>query len=310
VSRCRASDEPGDNEGLSGARVWCKHPGVRLEDLPKSYADRVSPAKDPASWTSRCISPHASQWLAWNVCEDFWYRTTDLDRVRAAIDAVDASGTTLRGPDLLIRCVSALQRLRVMSSDERDRLPTAAVTHILGTRFRRRYALASGWEWAEGSLPGELDPNLAPGMAVRVTPRPPFFRWLTFEVKGTRIPKDPDDVLRRLGLDWKPIDGTVVRVEVPIDTLRSGGALFMIPILFDVIHDSPHPLTPDWRARPEREHRVDEPWGHARDMQHGGAALPEVIADIASAGEMAAEILGVATQDWSMRPYLGGSAPR
>jgi hypothetical protein len=44
-------------------------------------------------------------------------------------------------------------------------------------------------------------------------------------------------------------------------------------------------------------------------MQDGGAALPEVIADITPAGVMDAEILGVTTRDWSTRPYLG-SAPR
>jgi hypothetical protein len=127
---------------------------------------------------------------------------------------------------------------------------------------------------------------------------------LTFDHGTGSVGKAPDEVVRCLGLAWRPAAGNVVRVEVPIDTIRRAGHLLAIPTFFD------NPGSPDWRARPEREHRPGEPWGHARDMRDDGPGLPEVIADIKAAAKMDAEILGAVTIDWSTQPYLAGSAPR
>ncbi|UQA62139.1 hypothetical protein [Polyangium aurulentum] len=152
---------------------------------------------------------------------------------------------------------------------------------------------------------------MTPGAQVRVAPRVgAAFAWITFEANGRTVPRDPDDVLRLLGLAWSMPSEPVLRIEVPLAAVRATGAFFAIPTLLDVLDDSPPALSPDWRARPEHEHRSNEPWGHARDMLHDGAGLPEIIVDIRPAGIMDAECIGVPRIDWSARPYLHRSAPR
>jgi hypothetical protein len=191
-------------------------------------------------------------------------------------------------------------------------LPAVGVNHIAAVRFNRRYELTPESAWAEGSISGETDPAWSTGKQFRVTLRAaPTFAWVTFEVEGTPVPRDPDDVLRSLGLGWKASGGTVLRVEIPLAALRSAGAFFALPTLFDDLGARPTaPLGTDWRARPAHEHRPDEPWGNARDMELDGAALPEIIADITPSGTMDAEFIGVPRRDWSTRPYLHRSAPR
>lgn len=281
---------------------------MRLEDLPDPYASRVASATDPVPWAVRCITPHAAQWIAWNVREDTWYGTAELDLIRIEIDAADPS---LTGPALLTRCAAKLQRLVLLPESARRRLPLGGFNHVAATRFSRRYELAPESAWAEGSIPGEIDYTLPPGTEVRVVARAgPSFAWLAFEAGGKQIPRDADDTMRHLGLPWNSSGGTVVRVRVPIAFLYDAGIAFALPTLFDVLHDGPYALEPDWRARPQHEQRIDEPWGHTRDMQDDGPGLPEVIADIKPAGTMDAECIGVPLLDWSQRPFLRGSAPR
>lgn len=283
---------------------------ARLQDLPEPHRSRVSPAQDAAPWATRCISAHAASWVAWNVCEDAWYGAAELDRV---VEAIDRATAGLSGPNLLMACAGDLQALRVMSPNERDLLPAHGVNHLVTQRFRGKYDLAPESDAMRGSAPGELDPTLLPGTRLRLIPRATAcLRWVTFDVPTVRVPREPDDLARTLALDWDPALGNVVRVEVPIDTLRRTNAPFAIPTLFDVIHDDPrYPLKPDWRARPEPEHHPDQPWGHARDMRHGGPALPEILVDITAATKMDAEILGpVTSHEWATRPFLTGSAPR
>jgi hypothetical protein len=278
----------------------------RLDALPAPFAVRVEPARDPAAWASHCRTPHEAQWIAWNVREDAWFRDVDLQRIQAVIAAGDPA---LDGPALLVQCAPHLQRIRAMLAPECAKLPPVGVNHV-AARFNRRYDLAPESAWAEGSVPGEIDPALSTGTRLRVTPRPgPRFAWVTFEVNARPVPRDPDDVLRSLGLGWSAAGGTVLRVEIPLAALRTGGAFFALPTFFDGL--DPRPKTPpDWRARPTHEHRPDEPWGHARDMQLDGAALPEVIVEITTAGTTDAECIGVPRQDWGTRPYLQRSAPR
>jgi hypothetical protein len=204
---------------------------VKLDDLPEPYATRIRGARDPGAWEAHCISARASQWVAWNVCEDAWHNETTLSRVLAAIDDIDAATPGLSGPDLLMECAGKLSCLRAMSEDERA---------------------------------------------------------------------------RTLGLDWEPELGNLVRVEVPLDAIRTAGALLSIPTLFDNLNPR-YQTKPDWRARPEREHRPGEPWGRARDMKDGGPALPEILADVTPASKMDAEILGPVTINWSTRPFLTGA---
>ncbi len=103
----------------------------------------------------------------------------------------------------------------------------------------------------------------------------------------------------------------VVRVEIPLDTLRSKGASFVLPTVFAQLGWKPGGfLSTNWRARPRHEHAPDEPWGYARDMSDDGPGLPEVIVDSREAGEMDAECLGDVRTDWSCCPYLKRSAPR
>ena len=280
----------------------------RLDALPAPFDVRVAPARDPAAWASRCGTPHEAQWIAWNVREDAWYREVDLRRIQAVIDTVDP---VLYGPELLVRCAENLQRVRAMDAAERAALPETGVNHV-AARYSRRYELAPESAWAEGSVPGEIDPVLSTGTRLRVTPRTgPSFAWVTFEVKGRPVPRDPDDVLRSLGLGWNAAGGTVLRVEVPIAALRTAGAFFALPTLFDGLGPKPKPpLGTDWRARPAHEHHPDEPWGYARNMELDGAALPEIIADITPSGTMDAECIGIPRTDWGTRPYLRRSAPR
>ena len=273
-------------------------------------------AKDPLPWTSLCIEPpHVAQWVAWNVCQDAWYGAAELTGIRNAIDHIDAIDPGLTGAALLARCARTLRPyFRAMTSDECDRLPVSGVHHITASRMGRRFELALQSAWAEGSIPGEADPGLPPGTRVEVVPRvgnSPMFVWLTFEVPGTTVPRDPDSLLRLAGLPWMPAWGGVVRVEVTFAVLRTAGAYFALPTIFDAIGLNPNSkIEPDWRARPASEHRLGEPWGHTRDLQSGGAALPEVIADIAPAGTMAAEYIGTPSVDWSTRPFLAGGTPR
>jgi hypothetical protein len=280
----------------------------RLDALPAPFAVRVELAKDPAAWASHCKTPHEAQWIAWNVREDAWYRDVDLLRIQAVIDAIDPA---LDGPALLLRCAPDLQRVRAMEAAECAMLPAVGVNHV-AAGYSRRYELAPESAWAEGSVPGEINPVLPAGKRLRVAPRAgPSFAWVTFEVKGRPVSRDPDEALRSLGLWWNDRGGTVLRVEIPLAALRSAGAFFALPTFFDGLGSKPTaPLGTDWRARPAHEHRPDEPWGNARDMEVDGAALPEIIADITPSGTMDAECIGIPRRDWSKRPYLHRSAPR
>lgn len=283
----------------------------RLDTLPAPYALRVRLALDAASWESRCISAHAAPWIAWNVREDIWFGPAELDRVRAVLDALDATEPGLEGPELLTRCARELERVRAMSPAELGQLPAVFVNHITASRLGRRFDLAPTSTWARGTASGEASQALPPGTRVQVNPRVGFrviHSWLTFEVGGVPVPKAPDHAMCSLGLPWSPGFGTVIRVEIPFPALRAAGASFAIPTVFDGILDIP--VVPDWRARPEREHVPAEPWGHARDLKDDGPGLPEVIADITQAGTMDAEYLGALTIDWSGRPFLAGAAPR
>jgi hypothetical protein len=255
-----------------------------------------------------CGTSKEAQWIAWNVREDAWYRDADLERIQAVIAAVDPA---LSGPALLFQCAPDLQRVRAMQPAECAMLPAVGINHV-ATRFNRRYELAPESAWAEGSIPGEINPALSAGTRLRVAPRAgPKFAWVTFEVSGKPVPRDPDDVLRGLGLRWNDAGGTVLRVEIPLADLRTANAIFALPTLFDDLGPTPRtPFVTDWRARPAHEHRPDEPWGYARDMEDDGAALPEIIVDITDSGTMDAECIGVPRRDWSTRPYLRRSAPR
>jgi len=279
---------------------------VKLDDLPEPYATRIRGARDPGAWEAHCISARASQWVAWNVCEDAWHNETTLSRVLAAIDDIDAATPGLSGPDLLMECAGKLSCLRAMSEDERACLPSMGVSHLPTTRFRGKYDLAPESDALSGSAPGEIEPTLLPGTRFRVLPRGSQVRWITFDHSSISVPKAPDEVARTLGLDWEPELGNLVRVEVPLDAIRTAGALLSIPTLFDNLNPR-YQTKPDWRARPEREHRPGEPWGRARDMKDGGPALPEILADVTPASKMDAEILGPVTINWSTRPFLTGA---
>ncbi len=263
---------------------------------------------DHAPWAGRCGDAKKAHWFAWNVCQDAWYGAEALFLVETVIRAVDLATPGLDGPDLLAECAQSLARVRVMDGDERALLPPNGVTHVASQWFSRGYVLAPESAFAEGSAPGELSATLLPGDRIRVILQGRPFRWLTFDWGSRTVPKGPDEVARSLGLPWDPANGSVVRVEVPLEALRQAGTLLVIPTFFDV--DPRYWTNPDWRARPEREHRSDEPWGLARDMRDDGAALPEVIGDVTAAGKMDAEVLGPVTFPWSTRPYLAGSAPR
>jgi len=295
---------------LPARRARCEHSPVRLDDLPEPQADRVCRAKDPVSWHALCINADAARWVAWNVCEDAWYDAETLLAVRVVIEEIDRTTPGLSGPELLLECAGALGGLRALHEDERAQLPPTGINHVSTARFKGKYDVAPESDHVNGSARGELEPTLVPGTRFQVLPRGSTTRWLTFDDGATAVPRVPDDVARTLGLAWDPALGNLVRVEVPLDALcRSGAPPLAIPTLFDVL--SPHyPVTPDWRARPEREHRSTEPWGNARDLDHGGAGLPEVIANITAASKMEAEILGPVTRDWKQRPFLAGGTPR
>ncbi|WP_437674176.1 hypothetical protein [Sorangium sp. So ce131] len=279
---------------------------MHLDDLPTAYASRVRAAQSPAEWIAFCADHRAAAWIAWNVREDAWYGAAELAAVQSALDTAPAG---LAGPALLLHVISSLQRLRPLTAAEQAHLPTQGINHVAAGWFSRtrRYDLAPGSAWAEGSVPGELADTLTAGDHFQVIPRARF-AWLTFGATGNSIPTSSDETLRRLGLPWKPAGGLVLRVEVPIGALRAAGALFALPTLFDGLR--PGAQEPDWRARPESEHRPGEPWGYARDMQDDGPGLPEVIAEITPAGTMNAECMAVPSFDWSTRPFLRRSAPR
>ncbi len=282
-------------------------PVPRLADLPPPYASRISPAEQPNAWDRFCTPSHVSQWLAWNVREDAWYRASDLQRIQDVIDNVDPA---LVGADLLLVCAAKLQSLRDLSSPELCHLPTGGVNHVIEGRLKSNYDLAPGSDWDDGSSSGETNPApLHSSARIQVVPRPGRTRkWITFDSKSQAVPRVPDVVAQRLGLTWGPPDGAVFRIEVPLNRLIAAHAPVHIPTIFNQI--CYRPLSPDWRARPVREHQSDEPWGSARDMRTGGSGLPEVLADITPAPEMDVVRLGPLKEDWGVRHYLASGGPQ
>jgi hypothetical protein len=284
----------------------------RIEDLPSALAARVQPASDPASWVTHCACAHDAQWVAWNVREDIWFRAQDLARIAVIIDRDDPTAQHT-GAELLLLCAPSLQRLRDMSPAEQALLPTRSVTHVMERWLWNGYDLAPDAAWDEGGLSGETSPPpLTMGRTFRVTLKPNASRakWVTFATKGCALPSCADDIAQQLGLAWDATAGMMVRIEVPLAALRASGARFFLPSVFDSIGSPRRPLWPDWRARPQREQRADEPWGSARDMMVDGPALPEVIVEITPGVEMDAKCIDTLRTRWSDRPYLRGTAPR
>ena len=290
----------------------CDPGGVKLADLPEPHAGRVKDAEDAAAWGGRCVDARGEAWLAWNVREDGWYGVSELDVVAAAIAEAPPE---LTGPSLLLRELSPrdrLRRLRRLTDEERGRLPDTAVNHVLVSSLGRRYERAEPLDWGTGGIAGEARPAIVKGERLDLQPRDgadPFV-WITFEANGNPVPRSADQAIQQLGLCWGSTTDMVVRLEIPVGALRAAGALFALPTLFDALE--PGKLQyPDWRARPESERRPNEPWGSARDMSTGVAALPEVITEITRAGIMDAHCLGaLKSGKWSTRPYLAKGPPR
>ncbi|WP_438003785.1 hypothetical protein WME89_33665 [Sorangium sp. So ce321] len=273
-----------------------------LDDLPPSYSARLCGAKDPEAWRAHCADGRAVAWVAWNVVHDAWCGAEELAKIQVAID--DAPLDKL-GPELLLQIAPRLKGLRALSTEERGHLPRRAVTHVaenwLGDSYVHRGL-------SVGTRKGEARSTLREGDVLRVAPRRDrsSFRWLTFEASAP-VPIVPDEVVQQLGLDWKPSDGVVLRIDVPLGTLLDTGAEVNIPTVFNGLGA---PVKANWRARPLAEHRADEPWGMARDMRLGTSALPEVLANIMNSVEMRATCLGPLQEDWSDPPFLAGSTPR
>ena len=279
---------------------------MHLHDLKEPHSARLSRAADPAAWTaSLCDVAHAA-WIAWNVREDAWYGPEELEKIRAE---VDAAPDRMDGPELLMHIAGELRSLRALTVEERPHLPSEAINHVAASEFFDRYDLAPGSALTEGTLPAEIASSWSPGDTFKILPKKPRYAWLTFDTGGRPVPRDPDEISRHLGLDWKAAKGVVVRVQVPLGKLVTDGVIATIPTVFTSLACSA-PIKPDWRARPSREHRDGEPWGMARDMLMDGPALPEVIMNIADAGEMEAECMGALVTDWSERHYLKRGGPR
>jgi hypothetical protein len=276
---------------------------MRLADLPAPYDARVAPAFGATAWTPHCGGDaHKAQWLAWNVREDAWHDAGTLDAVARAIDAVPGAD----GPNLLLFIAPNLLAVRPITPAERACLPATAATHRR-RELGSRYAVLRSSRWDERAL-HEVQPGLLPGTLLRISILRRVRAWLTFDTPGRPVPRDPDAVLRGLGLPWSPGQCPVVRLEIPLGSLPGAG--FAIPTLFNALDaGSGDPQLHDWRARPHHEHLPKEPWGHARDLDHGGAGLPEILADITAAGTVNAVCLGVPGQDWGLRPYLSTSGP-
>jgi len=131
--------------------------------------------------------------------------------------------------------------------------------------------------------------------------------WLTFDPGGEELPRTADGAVRRCGLPWGRRQ--VFRLELDRASLRQAGAQFRIPTLFDGLLGEGGRPAPDWRACRCRDQRPDQPWGHARDLSTGGAALPEIIVTGAAVSDATAVCLGPLEQDWSRRPYLARRSP-
>lgn len=290
----------------------CDPRGVKLADLPEPHAGRVKNAEDAAAWGGRCVEARGEAWLAWNVREDGWYGAAELAAVAEAIAEAPAE---LTGLSLLLHELSPrdrLRRLRRLTDEERALLPATAVNHVQVSRLGRRYERAELLDWGTGDTPGEARPAIVQGERLKLQLRDggePFV-WITFEANGNPVPPSADQAIQQLGLCWGSTTDMVVRLEIPLGALRAAGALLALPTLFDALE--PGKLQyPDWRARPESERRPNEPWGSARDMSTGVAALPEVITEITRAGIMDAHCLGAPKSDkWSTRPYLAKGPPR
>jgi hypothetical protein len=292
-------------DGVEGATI--DH--MRLADISPLHAARLTGA-----CVAACDDPRAHPFFAWNVDADAWYGSDELDRIR---NAFDAPGARLDGRAFLEAMVRALKGLREVTAAEAAHLPAAAVNHRAWRWFGSRYDLAPDSAMVHGGLPGEPPCAPAAGDRFDVLPRrlhgpgaPRGVRaatWLTFDTAAEPVPKGPDEVSRRLGLTVCPDDGPLVRIEVRVDELQEAGTVLALPTVFDGIY--PASPTADWRARPAAEQRPDEPWGLTRDLEEGGSALPEVLAELDSTRTRHAECLGTPCRKWGDRPYLGG-APR
>jgi len=73
-----------------------------------------------------------------------------------------------------------------------------------------------------------------------------------------------------------------------------------IPTIFDSFSSD---MYPDWRARPDSERAEGEPWGTTRDLENGGASMPELIVTLRQV-DLSATCIGNLTRDWDDRAYL------
>lgn len=284
----------------------------RLSDLTPSLFARVEPAQNPASWITAGVQSEWAPWVAWNIREDRWYSSETLLEVERVLSSKNPS---LNGPVLLCECARALQKCRTMTATEQKTLPEQGFTHLPPSNFFRRFELDASSAWVSGSSSAELNPaELREGTKFKVHPskRHPskIWTWVTFGMGGAPLSCKPDDPVRFCGLPWISKETSLLRAEIPLDQLRTKGADFAIPTVFDGLDPTLSGCSPDWRARPAHEHDDEQPWGLARDILFGGAGWPEILVDIAKAGPMIIECLGKTTQDWSGRPYLSKGGPK
>jgi hypothetical protein len=124
----------------------------------------------------------------------------------------------------------------------------------------------------------------------------------------------PDDVAEGLGIPWRAAWGNVLRVEIPMDVVKSRNSRMSIPTLFDGLSiekaaGGKSVLRPEWRARPDAEKKGNEPWGMTRHLTTGGPSLPELIVDISQCDKFTATVLGSLRSDWHVARFLT-SAPK
>jgi hypothetical protein len=263
---------------------------VFLKDLDKALFARVAACADSGAWSAW------GAWVSWNFSNDSSYESAHLRSVEQAISLEPSS---VEGADLVHSIARQLARLRRLNGAELKKIPKRGST--FSRREMRRYDFASGSEWAQVGVKGEVGATLPPGTEFEVVPRRlapgiPNAVWVTFGPAVTST-HTADQVCATLGLPWAQTSGPIVHLEL---TLPDQAINMAMPTIFDSV-----PVrTPEWRARPESERKPGEPWGMTRHLETGRPGAPEIIVELDGSRSIRARCVGNLKSDWQTPPYL------
>ncbi len=277
---------------------------MRLSAIAEPYRPAIAALERADGWRPQDLADlRGAPWLAFNVAQDDWLTAKDIAEAERYLEA-EAIDPSAHGTELLDVLAKALPLRRELSDVERARVPDVVFNHVGWRYHSARYKLTSDDAYAESTLPSEPPWSAPPGdFQVELTKR---LLWITFEV-GAALPARPDPTVRSLGLPWGTGSGDVVRVRIDWHSLASHGVRLYIPTLLDGL---PPKFESHWRAVPSVEKNPSAPWGHTRDLDHGGPAWPELLLEIPCGVTLIASNLGLIHAEAAANRYLDHPPPK